>query len=67
MTPVYEYACRSCGHTFDDLEPMSAPKVRGCPKCDKDGTADRQVSDGVGLSFKGDGYFVTDYDKKNFS
>ncbi len=65
--PVYEYACRACGHAFDDLEEMSAPEIRDCPKCGKPDTAERQVSGGVGLKFNGSGYYLTDYQNKKFS
>ena len=67
MPPIYDYKCRSCGHAFDDLEEMSAPEIRDCPKCQEPDVAERQVSGGVGLKFNGSGYYLTDYTDRKFS
>ena len=31
--PIYEYACKQCGHTFDALQKMSDEPLRDCPDC----------------------------------
>ena len=31
--PVYEYRCRSCGHSLDALQPMGADPPGPCPAC----------------------------------
>lgn len=35
LMPIYEYACRACGHTFEEWQKMSDPPVGTCPKCKK--------------------------------
>ncbi len=59
--PTYEYACPS-GHSFERFEKMSdAPRRTNCPVCGK--RAERQISGGAGLVFKGSGFYITDYGK----
>jgi putative FmdB family regulatory protein len=31
--PIYEYACRSCGHAFEHLARTLRDGARACPKC----------------------------------
>jgi putative FmdB family regulatory protein len=32
--PLYEYQCRKCGYSFEELRPMKdADKAMECPKC----------------------------------
>ena len=31
--PIYEYACKSCGHAFDALQKMSDDPLTECPDC----------------------------------
>ncbi|MBI4666385.1 MAG: zinc ribbon domain-containing protein [Nitrospinae bacterium] len=34
--PMYEYVCKSCGHTFEKLTPLAlAHAAQDCPKCGK--------------------------------
>jgi putative FmdB family regulatory protein len=57
--PTYEYKCPS-GHVFEKSFPrMTARKSARCPQCGK--RAERLISGGVGLVFKGSGFYVTDY------
>ena len=57
--PTYEFRCPA-GHTFDRFMKMSesVPELP-CPDCGQ--TAQRQVSGGAGLVFKGSGFYLTDY------
>ena len=58
MVPTYEYSCDSCGNDFEVFQKMSDEPVRACPKC---GQAVRRVlSAGIGISFKGSGFYVND-------
>lgn len=60
--PTYQYQCKKCGHTFEELQSMSeAPLIR-CPNCHTDNLA-RAVGTGTGLIFKGSGFYQTDYKK----
>jgi putative FmdB family regulatory protein len=56
--PTYEYRCPK-GHTFDVFQRMSDEPKAQCPKCG--GAAERQLSAGAGLLFKGEGFYITDY------
>jgi putative FmdB family regulatory protein len=56
--PTYEYRCPK-GHTFDVFQRMSDEPKADCPKCGA--AAERQLSAGAGLLFKGEGFYITDY------
>jgi putative FmdB family regulatory protein len=56
--PTYEYRC-SAGHQFEQFQRMSEPPVEKCPVCGA--PAERQLSAGTGLLFKGSGFYITDY------
>src|SRR3954469_20519103 len=58
--PTYEYRCPQ-GHDFEKFyrSISGAPAVVACPVCGK--TAERQLSAGAGLVFKGSGFYITDY------
>ncbi len=55
--PTYEYACRDCGHAFEEIHKISDPPIATCPKCGKD-TAQRLISQG-NFILKGSGWYVT--------
>lgn len=58
--PIYEYLC-DCGIRFERLEgPRSKPRK----KCSCGKVAKRIISGGQGLSFKGSGFYSTDYKGK---
>jgi len=57
--PTYEYRCSKCHTIFDKFESITAPTITECPKCH--GSATRVISGGIGLIFKGSGFYVTDY------
>jgi putative FmdB family regulatory protein len=64
--PTYEYRCKSCGHEFEEFQTMSSDPLIMCPKCAKP-TLKRLMSGGVGLIFKGSGFYETDYKKSKSS
>lgn len=57
--PTYEYKCPN-GHLFEKKFPrITSQRHAKCPVC---GTrAERQISGGAGLVFKGSGFYATDY------
>jgi putative FmdB family regulatory protein len=57
--PTYEYRCRECGTDFEKFQRMSDEPVAECPKCGAQ--AERRLSAGAGLLFKGSGFYITDY------
>lgn len=56
--PTYEYRCPE-GHEFELFQRMSDEPVAACPECGKQ--AERLLSAGGGLLFKGEGFYITDY------
>jgi len=58
--PTYDYACRFCEHTFEHFQGINDPLKRKCPDCGRMGL-DRLFGTGVGVVFKGSGFYETDY------
>lgn len=60
--PTYEYRCPD-GHEFEKfvLKISLASSELACPVCGK--LAQRRISAGAGLVFKGSGFYITDYGK----
>lgn len=56
--PTYEYECTRCGHTCEEFKPVSAPRRQRCPLCR--GKVKRLISGGLGVHFKGSGFYVND-------
>lgn len=57
--PTYEYRC-SAGHLFEKTFPRITSKRHAtCPVCGK--RAERLISGGAGVHFKGSGFYATDY------
>src|SRR5688572_25502392 len=61
--PLYEYQCDSCGHRFEIIQKFSDPLVDVCPKCAK--SAVRKLLSSPALQFKGTGWYITDYARKD--
>ena len=60
--PTYEYKCAACGHLFELRQSFDADTVTDCPECGK--LAKRRISL-VPVIFKGSGWYVNDYSRKN--
>lgn len=56
--PTYEYRCPE-GHEFELFQRMSDEPGADCPECGR--AAERLLSAGGGLLFKGEGFYITDY------
>jgi putative FmdB family regulatory protein len=61
--PTYDYRCTQCGHEFEAFQSITAPPKADCPVCGK--PAKRLISTGVGIIFKGSGFYQTDYKQKD--
>ncbi len=60
--PTYDYKCPK-GHVFEKTFPrISSQRFAKCPQCGK--RAERQISGGAGIVFKGSGFYHTDYKTK---
>ncbi|HEV7588960.1 MAG TPA: zinc ribbon domain-containing protein [Longimicrobium sp.] len=57
--PTYEYRCPACGTDFEKFQKMSDLPAAECPSCGA--AAERRISGGSGLVFKGSGFYITDY------
>jgi putative FmdB family regulatory protein len=62
--PIYEYRCNKCGKEFEKIQKISDSPCRKCPHCG--GTLRKMVSS-PSFQFKGSGFYVNDYGKKNES
>ena len=60
--PTYEYRCPN-GHDFEQFfsKISDSKSVLACPVCGAE--AERRISGGAGLLFKGSGFYITDYGK----
>jgi putative FmdB family regulatory protein len=56
--PTYEYKCTRCGEITSEFKPMSAPRRRRCPICRC--KVDLLITGGLGIVFKGEGFYVND-------
>ncbi len=59
--PLYEYQCDVCGHRFEVIRKFSDAPLEQCPKC---GASVRKLQSAPAFQFKGTGWYVTDYAKK---
>ena len=62
--PLYEYQCEACGHRFEVIQKFSDPPVETCPRCSG---AVRKLLSSPAIQFKGSGWYITDYAKKDSS
>ena len=56
--PTYGYRCGSCGHQFEIVQRISDEPLTACPECQ--GKLSKMLYP-VGISFKGSGFYTTDY------
>ena len=59
--PLYEHECESCGHRFEVIQKFSDAPIEVCPRC---GGHVRKLLSGSAIQFKGTGWYVTDYARK---
>ena len=60
--PLYEYQCDECGYTFEKIQKFSDPLENVCPKW---GGRVRKLMSSPAIQFKGSGWYITDYAKKD--
>lgn len=58
--PTYDYKCKACENVWEEFQSITAEPTKVCPKCKKK-RAERVISGGGGLIFKGSGFYITDY------
>jgi putative FmdB family regulatory protein len=64
--PTYDYKCQACGHQFEALQKITEDPLTKCPKCSKP-KLKRLIGAGLGVIFKGSGFYTTDYKRGNAS
>jgi putative FmdB family regulatory protein len=64
--PTYNYRCLKCKEEFSVFQNMSDEAISQCRSCDS-GIVQKIITGGSGLIFKGSGFYLTDYKKKNKS
>jgi putative FmdB family regulatory protein len=64
--PTYDYFCEACGHHEEVVQKITAESLKTCPQCSQDSFL-RRPSRGIGLVFKGAGFYATDYAPKQSS
>lgn len=62
--PLYEYRCAKCGSQFEKIRKFSDPPLTKCEKC---GGKLEHLLSSPAFQFKGTGWYVTDYGKKDSS
>ncbi|MGO9412282.1 MAG: FmdB family zinc ribbon protein [Spirochaetia bacterium] len=60
--PTYEYVCTK-GHTFETVQSIKDEPLKRCPTCNS--SVRRVINGGIGVIFKGSGFYTTDYKKSS--
>ena len=60
--PTYEYKCHPCGVLLEISHKMDDENPYKCPNCQK--TMQKGFGGGIGVHFKGSGWYETDYKGK---
>ncbi len=58
--PTYQYRCQSCKDEFEVRQSFADEALTACPDTDCSGSVNKVFS-GVGISFKGDGFYKNDH------
>lgn len=61
--PHYDYECSKCGKRCEFFQSMSDKPMKKCPECGANKLR-RLISGGAGIIFRGSGFYVNDYKKK---
>ena len=60
--PIYEYQCQQCGRRSESLQKLNDPLLTTCEVC---GGPLKKLISSPAVQFKGSGWYVTDYARKN--
>jgi putative FmdB family regulatory protein len=56
--PHFDFICTKCGHKFEKFLSIKSDHTYPCPKCNS--VAEKIISGGMGVIFKGDGFYITE-------
>jgi len=62
--PIYEYKCQECGASLEVIQKVGESPHKKCPNC---GGPLKKTISAPALQFKGEGWYVTDYARKESS
>ena len=57
--PTYDYKCKHCNYEFELFQSIKEEPLKTCPRCGK--SVRRLIGGGIGIIFKGSGFYTTDY------
>ncbi|QLH36197.1 MAG: zinc ribbon domain-containing protein [Parachlamydiaceae bacterium] len=60
--PTYAYHCENCKTNSEFSQKITDEPLKICPSCEMP-SLKRGPGGGIGLSFKGSGFYITDYAK----
>lgn len=60
--PIYEYYCQQCGQKTERLQNFNDPPMTVCEECGGDL---KKLVSAPAFQFKGSGWYVTDYARKD--
>jgi putative FmdB family regulatory protein len=63
--PTYEYECSKCKSLFEIVQSMKDEPIKECPTCK--GQVKRLIGGGLGIIFKGSGFYSTDNKRSSVS
>jgi putative FmdB family regulatory protein len=61
--PLYEYRCDACNHQFEVIQKFSDAPIAVCPSCG--GGPIGKLQSSPAIQFKGSGWYITDYARKD--
>ena len=62
--PTYEYQCSECDYLYEVFHKISQDPLTECPKCLNHSLKRNIGGQNATLNFKGSGFYITDYAKK---
>lgn len=63
--PNYDYTCEECHHEFETFQKITEAPLKKCPQCSKETLRRGFGGGGTLFRFKGNGFYTTDYCKKD--
>ena len=63
--PLYEYRCTECDATLEAIRAFAAPPLEECPECGRSSL--KKLLSAPAFQFKGSGWYVNDYARKDKS
>lgn len=61
--PIYELACRECGHQYERIVSFSSAVLPACPACNS--VEVTRLLSQPAIHFKGSGWYITDSKKED--